>query len=229
MREVNKKLYGDKRDKSEMTPPLKPSVKQIKYDRLASKASKQNLSPFQQRHMDRLGAQIAKDPKTMYSIGLPMPTRGTLNNDAFEPPTSGPGAPLPSNKPNPAIIPDKPLPNYGTSSPMPPGYNMGTLPAGPGAMPPMGSMPPMGDTGGGMVGTWGGRGYDPATGRYDLGTARNLGTAGGGSPPNYGGMTMKKGGKVKNMASGGMTSKTSSASKRGDGIAQRGKTKGRMC
>jgi len=30
------------------------------------------------------------------------------------------------------------------------------------------------------------------------------------------------------MASGGMTSKASPASKRGDGIAQRGKTKGRM-
>jgi hypothetical protein len=37
---------------------------------------------------------------------------------------------------------------------------------------------------------------------------------------------MKKGGKVKKMASGGMTA---SASKRGDGIAQRGKTKGRVC
>jgi hypothetical protein len=37
---------------------------------------------------------------------------------------------------------------------------------------------------------------------------------------------MKKGGAVKNMASGG---KTSSASNRGDGIAQRGKTKGRIC
>ena len=37
---------------------------------------------------------------------------------------------------------------------------------------------------------------------------------------------MKKGGKVKKMASGGTTS---SASKRGDGIAQRGKTKGRVC
>jgi hypothetical protein len=34
---------------------------------------------------------------------------------------------------------------------------------------------------------------------------------------------MKKGGKVKKMASGG------SASRRGDGIAQRGKTRGRMC
>ena len=36
---------------------------------------------------------------------------------------------------------------------------------------------------------------------------------------------MKKGGKVNKMASGGTTK---SASKRGDGIAQRGKTKGRM-
>jgi hypothetical protein len=40
---------------------------------------------------------------------------------------------------------------------------------------------------------------------------------------------MKRGGAVKKMASGGMTSKASSASKRADGIAQRGKTKGRMC
>ena len=38
--------------------------------------------------------------------------------------------------------------------------------------------------------------------------------------------TMKRGGKVKKMASGGMTS---SASKRADGIATKGKTRGRMC
>ena len=38
-------------------------------------------------------------------------------------------------------------------------------------------------------------------------------------------MTYKRGGKVKKMASGGMTSKASS---RGDGIAQRGKTRGKM-
>ena len=37
---------------------------------------------------------------------------------------------------------------------------------------------------------------------------------------------LKKGGKVKKMASGGMTS---SASKRADGIATKGKTRGRMC
>jgi hypothetical protein len=39
-------------------------------------------------------------------------------------------------------------------------------------------------------------------------------------------MSMKRGGKVKKMASGGMTS---SASKRADGIASKGKTRGRMC
>jgi hypothetical protein len=39
------------------------------------------------------------------------------------------------------------------------------------------------------------------------------------------GVTMKKGGKVKGYAKGGSVA---SASKRGDGIAQRGKTKGRM-
>jgi hypothetical protein len=40
---------------------------------------------------------------------------------------------------------------------------------------------------------------------------------------------LKKGGGVKKMASGGMTSsKPSTASSRGDGIAQRGKTRGQM-
>jgi hypothetical protein len=50
-------------------------------------------------------------------------------------------------------------------------------------------------------------------------------------PPTMGGGKvggMKRGGEVKKMASGGMTSKPSSASSRGDGIAQRGKTKGVM-
>ena len=50
----------------------------------------------------------------------------------------------------------------------------------------------------------------------------------GGSKPldeelNAGASAMKRGGKVKKMSSGG------SASSRADGIAQRGKTKGRMC
>ena len=38
----------------------------------------------------------------------------------------------------------------------------------------------------------------------------------------------KKGGKVKKMASGGMVAKVSSASKRADGIAKRGKTRGKL-
>ena len=45
-------------------------------------------------------------------------------------------------------------------------------------------------------------------------------------------LAMKKGGKVKAYAKGGSVSskpKISSASSRGDGIAQRGKTKGRIC
>jgi hypothetical protein len=39
---------------------------------------------------------------------------------------------------------------------------------------------------------------------------------------------MKKGGKVKKMAKGGVVKASSSAGRRGDGIAARGKTKGRM-
>jgi hypothetical protein len=55
----------------------------------------------------------------------------------------------------------------------------------------------------------------------------------GGSKPrdeelNAGASAMKRGGKVKKMASGGMTSKVSSASKRADGIATKGKTRGKM-
>ena len=55
----------------------------------------------------------------------------------------------------------------------------------------------------------------------------------GGSKPrdeelNAGASAMKRGGKVKKMASGGMTSKASSASKRADGIATKGKTRGRF-
>jgi hypothetical protein len=58
---------------------------------------------------------------------------------------------------------------------------------------------------------------------------------GGGAPTSMGGapapMGMKKGGRVKAYAKGGAVSskpKASSASSRGDGIAQRGKTKGRF-
>jgi hypothetical protein len=61
--------------------------------------------------------------------------------------------------------------------------------------------------------------------------ARNLsGLRRGSTPTDYRPVNerFKKGGKVKKMASGGMTSKASSASKRADGIATKGKTRGKM-
>ena len=68
-----------------------------------------------------------------------------------------------------------------------------------------------------------------APGTGDLG--QFAGGSGGSKPrdEDLSSAAFKRGGKVKKMASGGMTSKASSASRRGDGIAQRGKTKGRMC
>ena len=45
---------------------------------------------------------------------------------------------------------------------------------------------------------------------------------------NAGASAMKRGGKVKKMASGGMTSKVSSASKRADGCCTKGKTRGKF-
>jgi hypothetical protein len=56
------------------------------------------------------------------------------------------------------------------------------------------------------------------SGRYEDGTRLP-------SEENYKGDGMKRGGRVKKMASGGMTSGASSASKRADGIASRGKTR----
>ena len=69
-----------------------------------------------------------------------------------------------------------------------------------------------------------------APGYGDLG--QFAGGSGGSKPRdeelNAGASAMKRGGKVKKMASGGMTSKVSSASKRADGIAVKGKTRGKM-
>ena len=60
------------------------------------------------------------------------------------------------------------------------------------------------------------------SGRYEDGTRLP-------SEENYKGDGMKRGGRVKKMASGGMTSGASSASKRADGIASRGKTRCKIC
>ena len=48
-------------------------------------------------------------------------------------------------------------------------------------------------------------------------------SSGGGAGRGFSNMAMKKGGKVKKMAKGG------SASSRADGIATKGKTRGKMC
>lgn len=60
------------------------------------------------------------------------------------------------------------------------------------------------------------------SGRYEDGTRLP-------DKESYKGDGMKRGGRVKKMASGGMTSGVSSASKRADGIAVKGKTRGKMC
>lgn len=73
-----------------------------------------------------------------------------------------------------------------------------------------------------------------APGTGDLGQFAG-GSGRGGAKPNTdeeltsGKSAMKKGGKVKKMSSGGMTSGASSASKRADGIAVKGKTRGKIC
>ena len=66
---------------------------------------------------------------------------------------------------------------------------------------------------------------EPSMGGTTRSPVRSM-TAEEASFENEGGRYFKKGGATKKMASGG---KTSSASSRGDGIAQRGKTKGRIC
>ena len=86
-----------------------------------------------------------------------------------------------------------------------------------------------GSLGAKLVQGYGGRRFHP---EYDedllAGRARDraLNAQLGGFDQGPAGSTYKKGGAVKKMASGGMAS---SASKRADGIAQKGKTKGRMC
>ena len=85
----------------------------------------------------------------------------------------------------------------------------------------------------------GGRKYvEPKAADYDtrFKGAEFGGTSGGGGGKakvdeelNAGTSAMRRGGKVKKMASGGMTSKASSASKRADGIATKGKTRGKIC
>jgi len=146
------------------------------------------------------------------SVGTPTAgnSQTPFSDRVIEAPRSGPGAPIPQ----PGLT--------GGASPIPAGGGPSyTAPAG-------GNMSSMVS------------GYNtgaPATTTFQGGATGGMG---GGMPgatgmPNTSilpaGAAFKRGGvvKAKKMASGGMTSKVSTASKRADGIAQRGKTKGRMC
>ena len=95
---------------------------------------------------------------------------------------------------------------------LPGGTPQGGPISGPGAPLPAGPGP-------GLMG-----GGNPPVADY-TGAGSSIGGSAAGTPAGMNMRTMKKGGKVKKMASGGMTSKVSSASSRADGIAQRGKTK----
>ena len=141
-------------------------------------------------------------PRTVQPLPRPAPDVGFGNGPGR------PNMPLAQPMPRPQIDtgfgngpgrPNMPLAQPIVQAPSP-------IPSGPGSSGPGAPMPvtdSIQQMGGGMAGGFGG-GMDGVGG-------------------------MKRGGKVKKMASGGMTSKVSSASKRGDGIAQRGKTKGKMC
>jgi len=162
-------------------------------------ASPYNTLPKPVRPAGSTGSSMG-GPNIGPAVLSPTGTRGTLVNDAFGGPTSGPGAPI-----------SQPGLTGGASS----------IPAG-GAS--------YGTPAGGNIGA-------PATSTFQGGTSGGSGMAGGmpnTSMPNTSmppaGAAFKRGGAVKanKMASGGMTSKAATASKRGDGIAQRGKTKGRM-
>ena len=111
-----------------------------------------------------------------------------------------------------------------TGGPMRPPTDRPTMPQGPGGGMTGGPMrPPPMPTGPGGGPTTGGPMRPPP---MPSGPTSNPPTS---MPPGgMGGAMMKRGGKVKSMSSGGSASKAPSASRRGDGIAQRGKTKGRF-
>ena len=274
--------------------PQKPSADQRRYDNLASRT---NVSPSQQRLMDRLGKKLGIgapnirlpsipgnfDPDREGLYPGPRVRGGPADPPVSRPPMPGPGVGFDADRAYPGprvrggpIDPPVSRPPTGgpmNPGPMPPPQRPSNFGDGRDYFIPDAPLPP------GMFGTMGGTGYDPKTGRMDLGTAGGSGqfvsnppgtggiggatgtggistgyntgmpatntyqnTGGFGSPtgsptnffntqtnPSPFGGAFKKGGavKAKKMASGGMTAKASPA-RRGDGIAQRGKTKGRM-
>ena len=166
--------------------PQKPSADQRRYDNLASRT---NVSPSQQRLMDRLGKKLG--------IGAPNIRLPSIPGN-FDPDREGlyPGPRVRGGPADPPVS-RPPMPGPGVGFDADRAYPGPRVRGGPTA-PPVSRPPTSGPMNPGPM-----------------------------PPPPGGGM--KRGGKVKSMSSSGMTSKASTASKRGDGIAQRGKTKGRMC
>ena len=136
-------------------------------------------------------------------MAMPPPPirRGPTTGPVINRPVSRPPGPMPG-----PVINRPVTPRTGPTNPGPMPLPQPTGPMNPGPMP----TPTMGgDMSGGMGGPQVNVKPNPALG--------------GGMGPG-----MKRGGKVKKMAAGGSTSKVSTASKRADGIAQRGKTKCKM-
>ena len=147
---------------------------------------------------DSVSKPVKKPPIKSQPIPIPVPVPRPLVS--------------PRPAPKPAPKPSKPVRDIGTGSPV---FRPKDIPIDP-------RMVRNADYNAGAGAMGGGT---PA------GTLSPRGAVTGGArpaPPMGGGM--KKGGSVRaeKKASGGMTSKAPTASKRGDGIAQRGKTKGRM-
>ena len=153
-----------------------------------------------QRRYDNLASRPNLNPAQQRTMGRLGERLGINQQTAVTMPTGKPGVQEDVDTSPAGSPPQKPIVGRPLPPQTPPRIATEPIPVGPGAGAMGGGMPPAGNV---------------------------QQTVSGGPPPNYGGMTMKKGGKVKNMASGGMTSK-SSASSRGDGIASRGKTKCKM-
>ena len=113
-------------------------------------------------------------------------------------------------------MPDEPVPGY-PSPPMEPSF---PIPITPPASRPIGN-----NTARGGLEQVGVGAKTVGSALDDIQSRIGGGGGGFGGSGTSSGMTMKRGGAVKGYAKGGMVG---SASKRGDGIAQRGKTKGRV-
>jgi hypothetical protein len=156
-------------------------------------------------------------PNYVPDLTDPVPNKPNYDDKGFDPDFQFPSQPMPSMQPQ--------APTGTGNAPYNPYASMGG-----GINPPMGGIGSLSGGIGGLGGNYQNNtsGAMPAQNNM-LGQSTNTPV----KPPNP--MGMKKGGAVKKFAKGGAIKKSksskpmvSNASKRGDGIAQRGKTKGRI-